>query len=140
MIITAKRLQGVAVVLAGLLIGAGSVAAYASSLNRGQDLQTSFPRNASGMTYGSGLDAVSPATEPDLIEAIGVDGTHGYVRATDVKPSAPTTPANALAKQTSAGARTVPLYAVDGKTVIGSFVLDAPTAIGTITKTGTAPK
>ena len=38
-----------------------------------------YPKNINGQTYGSSADATSPETEPELISAIGVDGTAGYV-------------------------------------------------------------
>lgn len=82
----------------------------------------SFPKNENGQTYGSAADATSPYTEPDLIKAYGVDGTIGYVMKKDLDGEMPKTPEEALAKQRNAPAsRTIPLYDVDGKTVIGEF-------------------
>jgi hypothetical protein len=82
-----------------------------------------YPRNASGQTYGSALCASSPSTESDLIKAEGVGGIVGYVRKVDLEEPMAKTPEEALARQRSrAGkARTIPLYAVNGKTVIGIF-------------------
>jgi hypothetical protein len=84
-----------------------------------------YQKNEKGQTYGSGLDAVSTDTEPDLISAYGVDGTLGYVLSKDLRGlrgDLPKTPEEAVAKQRNAPAsRTIPLYDVDGKTVIGEF-------------------
>ncbi|WP_052475958.1 sigma-E factor regulatory protein RseB domain-containing protein [Cohnella kolymensis] len=83
----------------------------------------SFPTNENGQTYGSASDATSPETEPDLIKAHGVDGTEGYVLKTDLDGEMPRNPQEALAQQESrpAGGRDIPLYDVDGETVIGVF-------------------
>lgn len=81
-----------------------------------------FPRNENGQTYGSALDATSLNTEPDLIKAYGVDGTLGYVRSVDLEEGLPKTPQEALAQQRKAvRVRPIPLYADDGKTIIGVF-------------------
>lgn len=88
-----------------------------------QDL--GFPKNENGLTYGSALEATSLDTEPDLILAYGVDGTLGYVRSIDLNDDIPKTPEEAIAIQKQyidAGVvRQIPLYDVDGKTVIGKF-------------------
>lgn len=67
--------------------------------------------NSAGQTYGSGW------LNPDLIEAIGVNGVHGYVLADEL---------DAVGKKTSPDDEvsipsTIPLYAEDGVTVIGAF-------------------
>jgi len=82
-----------------------------------------FPRNSNGQTYGSALDGISLQTEPDLIEAYGAGGTFGYVRSLDLHGKMPRTPEEALAQERSGAGkvRKIPLYAVDGKTVIGVF-------------------
>ena len=97
-----------------------------------------FQRNDSGQTYGSLAD-VPPGEEPDLIEAYGDGGaTRGYVKWTDLETGPePTTPEEAIARQRkleAQGDRTVPLYASDGKTVVGSHVVHAPGA-GVVQKT-----
>lgn len=88
-----------------------------------QDL--GFPKNENGVTYGSALEATSLDTEPDLILAYGVDGTLGYVRSIDLNDDIPKTPEEAIVIQKQnmdAGpVRQIPLYDVDGKTVIGKF-------------------
>jgi hypothetical protein len=87
-----------------------------------------YPVNAHGMTYGSLADAPTHgAKAPDLVAAIGLDkaGAHveGYFRHVDmpVVPE-PKNPAEAGVLMAKAiPPKTVPLYAVDGTTVIGSF-------------------
>lgn len=81
-----------------------------------------FPRNANGQTYGSDTNVTSPDQEPDLVSAVGVGGTQGYVRSVDMYEEMPKTPQEALAHNSKLKAvRKIPLYAVDGKTVIGVF-------------------
>ncbi|MFS0728350.1 peptidase M56 BlaR1 [Paenibacillus sp. 1P07SE] len=85
-----------------------------------------YPVNANGQTYGSAADAPSRDAEPDLIGAYGVDGTLGYVKKEDLNEELPKTPEEALAIQESkalAGEQSIPLYDVDGETVIGEFII-----------------
>ncbi|NOU70708.1 hypothetical protein GC098_04560 [Paenibacillus sp. LMG 31458] len=82
-----------------------------------------YPKNKNGQTYGSVTDATSPETEPELISAIGVDGTKGYVLKKDIDGEQPKSPEEAISIQNSRsqGGRDIPLYDVDGETVIGVF-------------------
>jgi hypothetical protein len=82
-----------------------------------------YPENENGQTYGSDADATSEETRPDLISAIGVDGIEGYVMKKDLDGEQPKTPEEAIAiqKSRSPGGRDIPLYDVDGETVIGVF-------------------
>lgn len=79
--------------------------------------------NKYGQTYGSSLYAVSAETEPDLIIAKGIDGTIGYVYSADLYGKEPKNPEEAIIMQklNKDKIRTIPLYASDGKTVIGEF-------------------
>lgn len=113
-----------------LTLAAG--ASVAGSGNRAADAAPPYPVNANGQTYGSALAAVSPETEPDLIEAIAADGTEGYVRADDLTPPQPANPSEAARRNGAGKGRIIPLYAVDGKTVIGTFRLPPPES-GTVT-------
>ncbi|WP_212983966.1 hypothetical protein [Paenibacillus cineris] len=85
-----------------------------------------FPKNKHGQTYGSSADAASPGMEPELIRAIGVDGTAGYVLEKDLDGELPKTPEEAIAIQNSRSpdGRDIPLYDVDGESVIGVFHVD----------------
>lgn len=100
---------------------------FRAAFARGIDQAGPYPKNQSGETYGSLLDAPSPDLEPDLIAAIGVDGTEGYVRATELYSGPlPKSPDEAVAymkalESAPYSVRKVPLYAADGKTVIGYF-------------------
>ncbi len=125
---------------AGMAIGMFITPTIASSkFNIGQDKVPNFPVNANGQTYGSSLEAVSVETEPDLIAAIGIDGTEGYVLSKDLQEPSPKTPEEAVAqtKEIEKAAlaakakgsnivREIPLYDVDGRTVIGKFGIVAP--------------
>lgn len=123
-----KRFQALIVVIA-LIIGifAGTfgynkvVANYFP--NQSFAPAPNYPTNENGETYGSASLANSLDTEPDLISAIGVGGTHGYVRKTDLNGEMPKTPEQALAqmRRWEGKVRQIPLYDVDGKTVIGVF-------------------
>ena len=73
-----------------------------------------FPLNENGMTYGTISQVAhieAKSTEellsyyPDLIEAEGVEGIKGYVKATDLIGSDP-------------GHGLIPVYSLDGKTVV----------------------
>lgn len=88
-----------------------------------------FPKNARGETYGS-MAFVKHGEEPDLIAAFGEDHkTRGYVRKTDwesrARPkSLQEVEARAASGETgSVGDREVPLYAQDGVTIVGSFIV-----------------
>ena len=69
-----------------------------------------------------------PTTESELILARGVDGTRGYVRASDLEEPMPESPEAALALQAQRRAsgyvgHYINLYASDGVTVIGCFFI-----------------
>ena len=101
----------------------------------GTQPQTSpYSVNEFGQTYGSASLAASYDERPELISAVGRDGTKGYVYFTDLKADHPKTPEEALAQQESyyermaawdgkeiLVVRTIPLYAVDGQTVMGEY-------------------
>jgi hypothetical protein len=98
--------------------------ALEQSLPKDEKGQTVFPKNKNGQTYGSAAFAVSPDNEPDLIKAWGVDGNLGYVLKSDLDGDKPKNPEEAIAQQKlQKGDRTIPLYDVDGKTVIGKFIM-----------------
>jgi hypothetical protein len=94
--------------------------------------EPSYATNESGLTYGSAADASSPDTEPDLIQAVAMDGQQGYVRKSDLDDANGTTaaksfetPEDALAWQESEGAKdhVIPVYESDGVTQIGVFLV-----------------
>lgn len=134
-----QRLNGLriasvtAVILAGAALGSldmnSTMADNTSNHSRNQAIAPKpnypdYPVNENGETFGSGLDAASLEAEPDLIQAYGVDGTVGYVKSKDLIGDVPKTPEEAISMQRRSeqeGGRQIPLYAVDGKTVIGVF-------------------
>ncbi len=102
----------------GLALGVTAATAWSAPADPGAP---SFATNERGQTYGSALGA---EVDPDLILAYGVDGKLGYVRTTDLDGPTPASPEEALTTQRemqASGGRTIPLYAVDGVTVIGRF-------------------
>jgi hypothetical protein len=99
---------------------------------------SSYPTNASGETYGSSAEAQTAGEEPDLVLAIGKTRSgeivHGYVRKSELNAAATgadvKTPAEATEYSHAAerrAATTIPLYAQDGSTVIGSYTMPAYT-------------
>jgi hypothetical protein len=90
-----------------------------------------YPRNASGLTYGSLEQANSPDSAPDLILVEATNGKQGYVLKTvlDAATGANVSnPQEAIAWQmkvdamAAAGQDTlIPVYRVDGTTQIGEF-------------------
>ena len=98
--------------------------------NQSQIPAYAYPVNENGQTYGSASYATSLETEPDLILATGVGSTIGYVQSEDLNGVQPKTPEEALELMRKApSARKIPLYAVDGKTVIGTFEIDKGTVV-----------
>lgn len=83
-----------------------------------------YPKNSKGMSYGSELLANAPDQAPDLILAIATNGKEGYVQRVALYPQLPATPDDALRQQSQEDARqprTIPVYALDGTTIIGYF-------------------
>lgn len=103
-------------------VGAASAGRRVDQVTAGT---TNWRRNADGLTFGSALDAKTPADEPDLILAVATNGRQGYARRADLQPVAPKSPAEALATQARmAGAvQQIPVYESDGKTRIGVFII-----------------
>lgn len=125
-----RVLIGSAALAAGLIAGMVGTA-VASSDSDGHlaapagPATTNWPMNASGFSYGSGLNATSPSDEPDFIQAYATNGQLGYVKRGDVSPAAPSSPQEALRQQAalSPGDQSVPVYKVDGITQIGVFII-----------------
>jgi len=88
---------------------------------------TRFPKNSRGETYGS-LSKASPRDVPYLIEVIASNGQVGYVQrsafdaATGANVSSPQQ-AVTWDEQAANGDLSIPVYAQDGTTVIGSFII-----------------
>jgi hypothetical protein len=121
----------------GFTLATAATTAFAAGFlgNRGSAPQPHYPRNAGGQTYGSQLESVSPATDPDLIEAIATNGAVGYVRSKDLNVPLPSTPEAALAQAQASMPRSIPVYAQDGQTGIGAFVVGAGSVVaGTVAR------
>jgi len=95
----------------------------------GGQINSEYEININGQTHGSALDAVSNDDLPELILAKDVDGNIGYVYADDLIGDIPNTPKeaveymNRLQELNDIGiySITIPLYDVDGETIIGEF-------------------
>jgi len=118
---------GIIVACCGLGIVGGSAIATAAQGNNAPS-SPSYSVNDSGETYGSARSATSPAEEPDLIEAMATNGEVGYVRGSDLTLPATTPEDNIRNNDVYARGFTIPVYASDGKTVIGEFVVGGKTA------------
>lgn len=102
--------------------------------DRGNDPAAGQPpaTNADGLSYGSALDAPSFEEIPDLVLAHGDGGTLGYVLKADLY-DAPTSLEDVLRLPTEVDSngtvalvepvREIPLYEVDGVTVIGTYTI-----------------
>ena len=80
-----------------------------------------YPKTASGLTYGSARLAEVVGMEPDLIAARGSDGTRGYVKNVDLNPNiCCDTDYQRYLAELDANDWKIPLYDQEGN-VIGAF-------------------
>jgi hypothetical protein len=109
----------------GLVLILGFTAAVAIAMSSGSS-QTSWPTNASGLTYGSSGDALSPEDEPDLVKVGATNGKTGYAYRTDLEEPTPKSPQEALRIQAAraGSSKSIPVYFIDGQTKIGAFVIN----------------
>ncbi|GKV54491.1 hypothetical protein NCCP2222_04380 [Sporosarcina sp. NCCP-2222] len=83
-----------------------------------------YPINDNGQTYGPNMgDATIALGEPDLLSALGENGKIGYVKKVDLEGPQPRTPAEAVRLTKETKPREIPLYDVDGETIIGKFIV-----------------
>lgn len=94
---------------------------YATIATREMD---SYAVNEFEETYGSGLLVEEFGVEPDLIAAVGVDGTKGYVRSEDVSPTPKTIEEALEMTYMASNDQIIPLYNLNGE-IVGQFVLTA---------------
>lgn len=87
-------------------------------------LKEGYPTNENGQTYGPNMGDLNLGElgEPDLMLAEGENGTIGYVKKEDLNGPQPKTPEEAV-KLNKAKPREIPLYDVDGETVIDKFIV-----------------
>lgn len=84
--------------------------------------KTAPATNAQGQTVGSAENARTDSEQPDLIAAYGTKGEAGYIKKADLNAEDPNNPVEALTSADPAP-RTIPLYAEDGTTTVGSFTV-----------------
>ena len=80
---------------------------------------TAWGINANGQTYG----VANANGTPDLVAAVATNGKDGYIYASQLQQPNYTSPAQALAAQKHHHSGALRVYELDGKTVIGTFVL-----------------
>jgi len=85
-------------------------------------LENGYPVNDKGETYGSDMGNMMIIDEPDLILAQGENGIIGYAKKVELEGPKPKTPEEAV-KLNNTSPREVPLYDVDGETIIGKFFI-----------------
>ena len=83
-------------------------------------LENGYPVNDKGETYGPNMGNMMIIDEPDLILAQGENGKIGYAKKLDLEGPKPKTPEEAV-KLNNRPPRELPLYDVDGETIIGKF-------------------
>ena len=83
-------------------------------------LENGYPVNDKGETYGPDMGNMMIMDEPDLILAQGENGIIGYAKKVELDGPKPKTPQEAV-KLNNPPPREVPLYDVDGETIIGKY-------------------
>lgn len=121
-----KKFKNIIAIVITIVIFANSFSMFSASAAI-QDKR--YLTNRNGETYGNLLTAISIGYEPDLIEAIGINGVEGYVKSADLNLPMPSSPSEAVQATKNATSRTINLYDKDGKTVIDSFQIDVPSVI-----------
>ncbi len=97
---------------------------WKTAFNPNSTLVPLYRTNVEGLTYGSAAGSMIYGNpQPDLVAAEGPGGTLGYVKYEDLMGPQPKTPEEAvqMQKEGKFNNRKIPLYAADGKTVVGSF-------------------
>ncbi|MED1788152.1 peptidase [Brevibacillus laterosporus] len=94
-----------------------------SSKSENPMMREIYDVNGNGETYGSALSEYTIGVEPDLISAIGINEVKGYVRADDLTPDVSSIEEAIDETSKNDNIRTIPLYDVDGTTILGEFEL-----------------
>ncbi|WP_159883879.1 hypothetical protein [Paenibacillus puerhi] len=105
-------------------LGAGPLST--STLVSEEKIHPSYFRNKEGKTFGSAIYAETEEQMPDFVKAYGVGGTRGYLKKEDMHEEMPKTREEALALTLARKDREIPLYDVDGETLIGVFLIQTP--------------
>lgn len=131
-----KKKMIIAFSIGCLLVGALSLSGYARAAQDDIAETKEFPYevNEKGQTYGSAMDNSLLFGDPDLVLAEAIDGTRGYVYASELNADQASSPEELIARveknkkiweEAPAGqvvvSRYIPLYEFDGETVIGEF-------------------
>lgn len=82
---TVRRHGRVAFGAVVVLVSVTGVVVGTAMANAGEP-EPRFSMNANGDTYGSAMDSVDPAHEPDLVLVVATNGREGYVYGTDLEP------------------------------------------------------
>lgn len=113
----------------GIVGGTVAGGVVASTEVADQPKSVAYPVNENGDTFGSAAAVSDPSNEPDLIRVLATNGKEGYAKKADLDAGAASNPEEAreqAANAATAEDRSVPVYANDGETVIGEFVIQAP--------------
>lgn len=81
-----------------------------------------FPKNSRGQTYGPIGHVTSPKQYPNLVLVQATNGRDGYVYSHSLQRPAPKNPQQAVSTNPTRP-RIIPVYAQNGTTVIGQFVI-----------------
>lgn len=131
-----KKKMIIAFSIGCLSIGALSLLGYASASqdDMAEIKEPPYEVNEKGQTYGSAMDNSLLFGNPDLVLAEAIDGTRGYVYASELNADQAGSPEELIAiveenkkiwEEAPVGqvvvSRYIPLYESDGETVIGEF-------------------
>lgn len=119
-------------IIGGALISSAKAADNECSYSKteSKSTKTEYAVNANGQTYCDGTADILPEDYPDLIGATATNGKQGYVYKEDFFDEyIPSYPEDAVAymnvlqelNEQGIYFQLIPVYAVDGKTVIGDF-------------------
>lgn len=134
-IMKTKKITFINLVLASVII-AGTITLFAATSAKADTLaentlqskdaklnNSDYSVNEQGQTYGSETYPPGVKKEPDLIGAIGTNGTQGYVKSIDLEPTFSSPEEAIVFQEANEDGRSIPLYESDGKRVIGEFIV-----------------
>ena len=123
-----RSLMIISVAVCIILIGGMAIAVTKTTILNANEI---FATNESGLTYGRLDIAREKNIKLDLYAALGINGLEGYIYATDLEDPIPSSPKEAIEiqKNRKQGDKEIPVYAVDGYTVIDTFIISSGSAI-----------
>ena len=104
--------------LSSAILSIAIASGFAAIYSGNSDIPLQKGVNEKGQSYGCGSDF---GETPDLVAAVGIDGTLGYIYKTDMEPEFKTTEEALQWQEKRKDRKTIPLYSSDGETVIGEF-------------------